>query len=141
VQITNTKLVSLDSLTFGDSYVPPGGRMAAAAADPPEFENDADLSSVKRVGWDVRKKFKTKPGTLWELHATMNRIRETGGRNSFVVNNALEGSTDIGGDSSLIDVGFTARRGLLLFYGAVTWQDGGALLNFFGAQLGAKYTW
>lgn len=62
-------------------------------------------------------------------------------RTPLRVTDSLGGETDIGGDSSLIDVGFTARRGLLLFYGAVTWQDGGALQNFFGAQLGAKYTW
>jgi hypothetical protein len=140
VQITSTKLVHLDSLTFGDSYTPPGGRMMAVA-DPPEFENDADLSSVKRVGVDIRKKWKSKAGTQWELHWTTNRIRETGGRNEFRVTNTLGGVTDIGGDSSLIDVGFTARRGLLLMYGALTGQDGGVLQNFFGAQLGAKYTW
>jgi hypothetical protein len=140
VQITSTKLVHLDSLTFGDSYTPPGGRMMALA-DPPEFENDADLSSVKRVGVDIRKKWKSKAGTQWELHWTTNRIRETGGRNDFRVTNTLGGTTDIGGDSSLIDVGFTARRGLLLMYGEVTWQDGGALQNFTGVQLGAKYTW
>jgi len=141
VQVTNTKLVSLDSFSALGSPSTASGRMLATAADPVDFENDPGLSSVKRVGWDVRKKFKTKPGTLWELHATMNRIRETGGRNKFLVANTLGGTTDIGGDSSLLDVGFTARRGLLLFYGAVTWQDGGALQNFFGAQLGAKYTW
>ena len=144
VQITHTKLAHLDSLTFdSSSYVPPGGRMMRmAAADPaPEFENDADLSSVKRVGVDIRKKYKSKAGTLWEFHWTTNRIRETGGRNDFRVINNLGGTTDIGGDSSLVDVGFTARRGLLLYYGALTWQDGGVLQNFFGAQLGAKYTW
>jgi hypothetical protein len=143
VQLTHTKLTSLDALTFDPSSTSTSSlrMLSKAAAVPPEFENDPDLSSVKRVGVDVRKKWKSKTGTLWELHWTSNRIRETGGRNSFVVNNTLGGSTDIGGDSSLIDVGFTARRGLLLYYGALTWQDGGVLQNFFGAQLGAKFTW
>jgi hypothetical protein len=151
LQVTRTRLVSLDNLAAGSgggSYTPPGGlakgaaAMAAAApAQAVEFDNDADISTVTRAGWDVRKKFKTESGTLWELHATMNRIRMVGAQNAFQITDEIGGKTDIGGDSSLLDVGFTARRGLLLMYGAVTWQDGGALQNFFGAQLGAKYTW
>jgi hypothetical protein len=143
VQLTQTKLVSLDALSLVPSSPSTSSLMLMATADPEPivFDNDADISSVKRVGTDIRRKFKTKSGTQWELHATLNRIRETGGRNQFRLTNTLGGATDIGGDSSLLDVGFTARRGLLLMYGALTWQDGGALQNFFGAQLGAKYTW
>jgi hypothetical protein len=143
VQLTQTKLVSLDALSLVPSSPSTSSLMLMATADPEPivFDNDADISSVKRVGTDIRRKFKTKSGTQWELHATLNRIRETGGRNQFRLTNTLGGATDIGGDSSLIDVGFTARRGLLLMYGALTWQDGGVLENFFGAQLGAKYTW
>jgi hypothetical protein len=142
VQVTRTKLVSLDALSLVPATSTSASTLALAAEpEPIVFENDADLSSVSRVAVDLRKKFKTEPGTLWELHATLNRVRQSGARNQFRVTDSLGGETDIGGDSSLIDVGFTARRGLLLFYGALTWQDGGALQNFFGAQLGAKYTW
>jgi hypothetical protein len=145
VQVTHTRLKSLDALS-GDSNSPfspkmPNGLTLAAPGDPLEFDNDADIATTSRVGWDMRKKFQTKPGTRWELHATMNRIRTVGGQNSFSVTDTIGGKTDIGGDSSLLDVGFTARRGLLLMYGSMTWQDGGALQHFFGAQLGAKYTW
>ena len=70
-----------------------------------------------------------------------NRIRTVGGENAFEITDGIGGKTDIGGDSSLLDIGFTARSGLLLIYGAVTRQDGGALQNFTGVQFGAKYTW
>jgi hypothetical protein len=30
---------------------------------------------------------------------------------------------------------------LLLMFGGLSWQDGGALQNFIGGTLGAKYTW
>jgi len=148
LQVTKTKLLSLDSLGlegFGTGPVTPGGATLlaaqATAPEPVEFDNDADLSQVSRAGVDIRKKFKTQPGTLWELHATMNRVRESGGSNRFQLTDTLGGKTDISGDSSLVDLGFTARRGLLLFYGSLTWQDGGVLQDFFGAQFGAKYTW
>jgi outer membrane autotransporter protein len=148
VQVTHTKLISLDDLVPDNGsggYAPPAlAKMSAAAASLPpttSIDNDADIATTTRVGWDVRKKFKTQTGTLWELHATMNRIRMVGGDNAFELTDGIGGKTDISGDSSLLDVGFTARRGLLLWYGAVTWQDGGALQNFVGAQLGAKYTW
>lgn len=142
MQVTSTKLVSLDSLSLAPlASTSTSGLARAVDPEPIVFDNDADLSTVSRLGVDLRKKFKTAPGTLWELHATLNRVRQSGGRNKFHLTDTLGGETDIGGDSSLVDVGFTARRGLLLFYGAVTWQDGGALQNFFGAQLGAKYTW
>ena len=142
LQVTHTKLVSLDSLSFGPATSTSASTLAQAAdPEPIKLENDADISSVSRLGVDLRKKFQTKPGTLWELHATLNRVRESGGRNRFHLTDSLGGETDIGGDSSLVDVGFTARSGLLLFYGALTWQDGGALQDFFGAQFGAKYTW
>jgi hypothetical protein len=148
LQVTHTKLVSLDNLVPDSSYSPPSAlakgmaAMASAApAQPVEFDNDADIATTTRAGWDIRKKYKSEAGTLWEWHATLNRIRTVGGQNSFEVTDGIGGQTDIGGDSSLLDVGFTARRGLLLMYGAVTWQDGGALQNFTGVQLGAKYTW
>jgi hypothetical protein len=148
LQVTKTKLLSLDSLHLespGLGPVTPGGASLlaaqATAPEPVEFDNDADLSQVSRAGVDIRKKFKTQTGTLWELHATMNRVRESGGSNRFQLTDTLGGKTDISGDSSLVDLGFTARSGLLLFYGSLTWQDGGVLKDFFGAQLGAKYTW
>jgi hypothetical protein len=152
LQVTHTKLVSLDNLVGGDSgggsYTPPGAlakgmsTMAAAApAQSPEFDNDADLATTTRAGWDMRKKYTSAAGTQWEWHATLNRIRTVGGENAFEVTDGIGGKTDIGGDSSLLDIGFTARRGLLLMYGAVTRQDGGALQNFSGVQFGAKYTW
>jgi hypothetical protein len=150
VQHTHTKLVSLDSLSLGPGTPgggTPGGAtfktVAAAATDPEpiEFDNDADLSQVSRAGVDIRKKFQTQTGTIWEFHATTNRIRQAGGNNHFQLTDSLGGKVDIGGDSTLVDLGFTARSGLLLIYGAVTWQNGGALQDFFGAQLGAKYTW
>jgi hypothetical protein len=148
LQVTHTKLVSLDNLVPDSSYSPPSmlakgaATMAAAApAQPVEFDNDADIATTTRAGWDIRKKYKSAAGTQWEWHATLNRIRMVGGQNGFEVTDGVGGQTDIGGDSSLLDVGFTARRGLLLMYGAVTWQDGGALQNFTGVQLGAKYTW
>jgi hypothetical protein len=150
VQVTHTKLISLDDLVPDNGsggYTPPAlpaAKMSAAAAGPAPataIDNNADIATTTRVGWDVRKKFQTKPGTQWELHATMNKIRMVGGNNAFELTDGVGGKTDISGDSSLLDVGFTARRGFLLWYGALTWQDGGALQNFFGAQLGAKYTW
>jgi hypothetical protein len=149
LQVTRTKLVSLDNLVFDGSggYAPPAAlakamsTMAAAAPAQPEFENDADLATTTRAGWDMRKKYTSATGTQWEWHATLNRIRTVGGQNGFEVTDGIGGKTDIGGNSSLLDIGFTARRGLLLMYGAVTRQDGGALQNFTGVQLGAKYTW
>ena len=143
LQVTHTRLVSLDNLVGDSSYSPPTGSLGKQMADPPpvEFDNDADIATTTRAGWDIRKKYKSESGTLWEWHATMNRIRTVGGQNSFQVTDGIGGETDIGGDSSLLDVGFTARSGLLLIYGGVTWQDGGVLEDFFGAQFGAKYTW
>ena len=124
-QVMRTKLVSLD--------------MAGTAV---EFRSRPELSVVSRVGLSATKYFKPAPGgTLWEIHANGNFIRESGGKNDFEVANSVEGSTDIGGNSTLVEIGFTGRRGLLLMFGGLSWQDGGALQNFFGGQLGAKYTW
>jgi hypothetical protein len=107
-----------------------------------EFRSKPELSVVSRLGLSATKYFKPVPGgTLWEMHANANFIRESGGRNDYEVANSIEGSTDIGGNSTLLEVGFTGRRGLLLMFGGLSWQDGGALKNFFGGQLGAKYTW
>jgi hypothetical protein len=124
-QVMRTKLVSLD--------------MAGTAV---EFRSRPELSVVSRVGLSATKYFKPAPGgTLWEIHANGNFIRESGGKNDFEVANSIEGSTDIGGNSTLVEIGFTGRRGLLLMFGGLSWQDGGALQNFFGGQLGARYTW
>jgi hypothetical protein len=124
-QLTRTRLVSLE--------------MDGTAV---EFRSKPDLSVVTRIGLSATKYFEPVPGgTQWEVHANANFIRESAGRNDYEVAGSVEGSTDLGGNSSLLEIGFTGRRGLLLMFGGLSWQDGGALQNFFGGQLGAKYTW
>jgi hypothetical protein len=106
------------------------------------FASKPDLSVVSRLGLSVTKHFKPGPsGTLWEVHANGNFIRESHAKNDYVIADDLKGSTDLSGNSTMIEVGFTGRRGLLLMFGGLTWQDGGALQNFIGGTLGAKYTW
>lgn len=124
-QLTRTRLASLDM----------DGTLV-------EFRSKPDLSVVTRLGLSATKYFEPVPGgTLWEVHANANFIRESGGKNGYEVAGSLEGGNDIGGNSSLLEVGFTGRRGLLLMFGGISWQNGGALENFFGGQLGARYTW
>jgi hypothetical protein len=124
-QVTRTRLASLDM----DGTVV-------------EFRSKPELSVVSRLGLSATKYFEPVPGgTLWEVHANANFIRESGGKSDYRVADAIEGSTDIGGNSTLVEIGFTGRRGLLLMFGGLSWQDGGALQDFFGGQLGAKYTW
>jgi hypothetical protein len=107
-----------------------------------EFASRPDLSTISRLGLSVTKYFKPGPsGTLWEVHANGNFIRESHAKNEYLIGDDLEGSTDLGGNSSLVEVGFTGRRGLLLMFGGLSWQNGGALENFVGATLGARYTW
>ena len=124
-QVTRTRLASLDM----DGTVV-------------EFRSKPELSVVSRLGLSATKYFEPVPGgTLWDVHANANFIRESGGKSDYRVADSVEGSTDIGGNSTLVEIGFTGRRGLLLMFGGLSWQDGGALKNFFGGQLGAKYTW
>jgi hypothetical protein len=107
-----------------------------------QFASKPDLSTITRLGLSATKYFKPGPtGTLWEVHANANLIREFHARNEFLIADAVEGSTDLGGTSSMLEIGFTGRRGLLLMFGGITWQDGGPLQNFIGGALGAKYTW
>ena len=43
--------------------------------------------------------------------------------------------------SVLVEAGVNAQVGLLSFFAGVNWQDGGALQNFLGGQIGIRYSW
>jgi hypothetical protein len=77
---------------------------------------------------------------MWTPYATLSVIREFDGENHYAINNTLFGEVDMEGTSTLLELGFTANHQNWAIYGGLNWTDGGAVDNFFGGQLGVRYT-
>jgi outer membrane autotransporter protein len=125
-QYTKTNLDNFDALvtTTGMSFVNEGGE-----------------SSRGRFGVAFRKSFgEADAGWLWTPYVTISAVREFDGENLYSINNVFHGETDIGGTSTLLELGFTARHQNWSIYGGLNWQDGGAVNSWFGGQLGVRYT-
>jgi outer membrane autotransporter protein len=105
------------------------------------FESDGGESSRGRLGVAIRKGFgDADAGWLWTPYATLSAVREFDGEHRFAVNNIFLGEVDVGGTSTLLELGFTARHQNWAIYGGLNWADGGALNSWFGGQLGVRYT-
>jgi len=104
------------------------------------FRSDGGDSSRGRLGVAVRKTFDSGSDWTWTPYAALSAVREFDGESVYVINGALHGSTDMSGTSGLLELGFTANHGNWAVYGGLNWEDGGAVDNFFGGQLGVRYT-
>jgi outer membrane autotransporter protein len=105
------------------------------------FRNDGGESSRGRLGVAFRKSFgEADAGWLWTPYLTISAVREFDGENLYSINDVFHGETDLEGTSTLLELGFTARHQNWSIYGGLNWQDGGAVVNFFGGQLGVRYT-
>jgi hypothetical protein len=105
------------------------------------FKSDGGDSSRGRLGVAVYKKLDDTSGNWsWTPYAALSAVREFDGENVYVINDALHGSTNMEGTSTLLEVGFTGTNGNWSVFGGLNWEDGGAVDNFFGGQLGVRYT-
>jgi outer membrane autotransporter protein len=105
------------------------------------FHNDGGDSSRGRVGVALRKSFgEADAGWLWTPYVTLSAVREFDGETQYTINSDFHGETSLEGTSTLLELGFTARHQNWSIYGGLNWQDGGAVNNFFGGQLGVRYT-
>ena len=113
-----------------DSIAAPGAVMSLHGGD----------SSRARLGVALRKSF-TSGNTVWTPHATLSAVREFDGENHYDINGDFFGSTNTEGTSALLELGVNADIGNnLAIFGGLNWQDGGAINNSFGGQLGIRYT-
>jgi len=105
------------------------------------FHNEGGDSSRGRLGVAVRKSFgEADAGWLWTPYVTLSAVREFDGETVYAINDVFHGETTLEGTSTLLELGFTARHQNWSIYGGLNWQDGGAVNNFFGGQLGVRYT-
>jgi outer membrane autotransporter protein len=105
------------------------------------FTNQGGESTHLRLGVSFRKDFgEAEAGWLWTPYLAISAVRENDGENLYSINNVFTGETDIGGTSTLLELGFNARHQNWAIYGGLNWQDGGAVNSFFGGQLGVRYT-
>jgi outer membrane autotransporter protein len=105
------------------------------------FHNEGGDSSRGRVGVALRKSFgEADAGWLWTPYVTLSAVREFDGETQYTINSDFHGETSLEGTSTLLELGFTARHQNWSIYGGLNWQDGGAVNNFFGGQLGVRYT-
>jgi len=125
LQYTKTNVDSLDVLTASSGM---------------EFASDGGESSRGRLGVAVRKGFGRIDEWLWTPYATLSAVREFDGENLYAINDSFFGETDLEGTSTLLEIGFTARHQNWSIYGGLNWQHGGAVENFFGGQLGVRYS-
>ncbi|MFT3807601.1 autotransporter outer membrane beta-barrel domain-containing protein [Arenimonas sp.] len=113
-----------------DTVAAPGAVMSLHGGD----------SSRARLGVALRKSF-TSGNTVWTPHATLSAVREFDGENFYDINGDFFGSTNTEGTSALLELGVNADiGGNLAIFGGLNWQDGGAINNSFGGQLGIRYT-
>ena len=115
-----------------DSVAAPGAVMSLHGGD----------SSRARLGVALRKTFgASDAGTVWTPYATLSAVREFDGENHYDINGDFFGSTNTEGTSALLELGVNADIGNnLAIFGGLNWQDGGAINNAFGGQLGIRYT-
>jgi outer membrane autotransporter protein len=126
LQWTRTKVNDFDVLTTDSGMT---------------FKSDGGDSSRGRLGVAVYKKLDDTSGNWsWTPYAALSAVREFDGENVYVINDALHGSTNMEGTSTLLEVGFTGTNGNWSVFGGLNWEDGGAVDNFFGGQLGVRYT-
>jgi outer membrane autotransporter protein len=105
------------------------------------FHNEGGDSSRGRLGVALRKSFgEADAGWLWTPYVTLSAVREFDGETQYSINDVFHGETTLEGTSTLLELGFTARHQNWSIYGGLNWQDGGAVNNFFGGQLGVRYT-
>jgi hypothetical protein len=124
-QQTITRITSLDSI-----------------AGPLPFEGENARYSLTRVAGEVRKTWDPTPkGTIWLGRVLFHAIREFDGTSHYDVGNTLSGKTSIQGTSFRIEAGASAQRGHMLVFGSLSYENGGALHDFFGAHLGGRWVW
>jgi hypothetical protein len=105
------------------------------------FHADSADSSRGRLGVAVYKGFGD-ADTGWRVtpYAALSAVREFDGENDFAINDALFGRTKTDGTSALLELAVTARHEGLSIWGGLNWQDGGAIKNSLGGQLGVRYS-
>ena len=105
------------------------------------FRADGGDSARGRVGVSVRKAFGDAE-TGWQVtpYGTLSAVREFDGEQFYAINDTLVGRTTTEGTSALLELGVTARHRGLSIFGGLNWQDGGAMKDFIGGQLGVRYT-
>jgi outer membrane autotransporter protein len=106
------------------------------------FRSDGDGSSRGRAGVQFSKSFvAANGGAVWTPSFAVSEVREFDGKNQYSVNNAFFGETSTRGSSALAEAGIDGKFGPLSIYAGLNWQDGGALSNVAGGQLGLRYAW
>jgi Autotransporter beta-domain len=101
--------------------------------------NDGDSSQL-RAGLALSKDYTAGWGK-WTPYGALSYVDLSGGGNDYDISGVLEGSVDMSGSSSLLEVGLTATAGEWIFAGGLNWQDGGAFDSVLSGQLNVKYIW
>ncbi|HEV7776798.1 MAG TPA: autotransporter outer membrane beta-barrel domain-containing protein [Luteibacter sp.] len=126
LQLTHTGVDSLD-------------RLPGAAAG---FRSDGDDSLRGRAGVQLSRTFVVANGSAaWTPSFAVSAVREFDGRNHYSVNDVFFGQTSTRGSSVMAEAGIDGSFGPLAIYAGLNWQDGGALKNLGGGQLGLRYAW
>jgi len=116
---------------FDDALTSPGVTMEFLGGD----------TTVTRFGVALRKSFESTSGWTWTPHGTLSTVDESDSEMDFIVNDTWTGRTNTDGRSTLLELGFDASKGPWAIFGGVNWRDGGAYDQFFGGQIGVRYTW
>jgi outer membrane autotransporter protein len=106
------------------------------------FRSDGDGSSRGRAGVQFSRSFVAANGSaVWTPSLAVSAVREFDGKNNYSVNDTFFGETSTRGSSALAEAGIDGKFGPLSIYAGLNWQDGGALKNVAGGQLGLRYAW
>jgi outer membrane autotransporter protein len=105
------------------------------------FASEGGDTSRGRAGVALRESFgQADAGWRWTPYAALSVVHEFDGVNRYSINDALSGEVDMGGTSTLVELGLAGDHGSWSFHGSLDWQDGGAVENFAGAQFSLRYT-
>jgi hypothetical protein len=110
-------------------------------AGPVPLENDGGRSSLTRIAGEVRKTWEPTPkGTVWVGRVILNALRESSGESEYSMGTDT-GKASISGNSFRLEAGASATRGMFMAHGSLVYENGGALHNFVGVQLGGRLVW
>jgi hypothetical protein len=124
IQYTHTRVGEIDPLHDGSS------RFAYAGGG----------SSRGRLGVSIDGSFQG-AGFVWTPYGSINVVRAFSSDYSYQVNDAILGSVDTEGTSTMVEAGLGVRKGKLSLTGGVSRTDGGALRTVTGAQFTVRYDW
>jgi outer membrane autotransporter protein len=106
-----------------------------------EFVEKGGDSERARLGVMFSKNFESN-GFLLTPYGSVNAVHEFNGEYAYSINdNALLGSTSLGGTSAMVELGLGARKDKWSLSGGFNWTDGAALDGLFGGQVVVRYSW